>query len=311
MQKGVEGRVAGEPPELEASQHCSMWSLIKAAFAGWWNDNAPRLGASLAFYSLFSVAPLLVFAVMLVGLFFGPEAAEGRVAEQMQGIMGHDAARGLQTMIASVHQRGGSPWATALSVAALLFGASGVLTELQSALNLIWKVRPKPTLSWWQTIRSRALTYLMVFIIGALFVALLVLSSAVTATWELVGSDLPFSGRLAHALNYLVTLLVETILLAMVFKFLPDAEIAWKDVWIGAFVTAVLFAIGNLLIGLYLGSSTVQTGYGAAGSLAIFLLWTYYSAQIVYLGAEFTQVYARRCGSKIIPQSSAEDISIS
>ena len=292
------------------SQRYSVWDLVKATFISWWSDNAPRLGASLAFYALFSVAPLLVFAVMLVGLFYGPEAAQGRVAEQMQGIMGDEPAQALQSLIASFHRSGGSPWATALSTAALLFGASGVLTELQAALNQIWKVRPKPTAPWLQTIRNRALTYLMVFVIGALFVALLLLSSAVTASWELVGSELPFSGNLAHAINYLVTLMIETILLALVFKLLPDAEIAWKDVWIGAFVTAILFAIGNLLIGLYLGSSTVKTAYGAAGSLAVFLLWTYYSAQIVYLGAEFTQVYARRCGSKIIPQAGAEEISI-
>jgi membrane protein len=296
----------------KTSAHCApeqTWrSVLRTTVVSWWSDNAPRLGASLAFYAIFSAAPLLIVAVLIVGLAYGPDAAEGHIAEQLKGVMGEDAARGVQILIVQTHQASGGPLATALSIVALLVGASSAFIELQSALNVVWKVRPKPAASWWMTIKHRALAYVLVICIGVLILGLLVASSSVTAVWQVISDRPPLAGAMAQAFNFLSVLVVETFLFAMIFKFLPDAHIAWRDVWLGSMVTATLVGVGNQLIGFYLGSIAFRSAYGAAGSLAIFLLWTYYSALMFYLGAEFTQVYARTFGSHIVPESNAEEV---
>ena len=283
------------------------WALIRTTFESWWNDNCLRLGASLAFYTVFSTAPLLIIAVLIVGLVYGDDAAQGRIAEQLQGVMGQDAARGVQAMIATAQRTHGLQ-ATILSMLALFIGASGAFSDLQSGLNVIWKARTKRLDSWWMTVRNRALSYVMVLCIGVLILSLLVISSAAAAFWESAWRHAPLSGTVVHTVNFAAMLAVETSLFALIFKFLPDAHIAWKDVWLGAFVTAVLFAVGNLLTGIYLRSSAIASAYGAAGSPAIFLLWAYYSALMLYLGAEFTQVYARLFGSQIGPESYVEEV---
>jgi membrane protein len=240
----------------------------------------------------------LIFAVMIVGLWYGEDAAAGHVAEQLQGVMGPDAARGVQSLIATAHRTGSGSRATILSIILLFVGASSAFSELQSALNLIWKVPPKPASRWWVGLRNKALTYVMVLFSGVLILGLLILSSAATSLWESVNGGVPLASTAVHALNFATTLLVETLMFAMIFKLLPEVRIAWRDVWLGALVTAVLFAVGNMLIGLYLRSSAIESAYGAAGSLAVFLLWTYYSALIIYLGAEFTHTYVRMFGSR-------------
>ncbi len=267
-----------------------------------------RLAASLAFYATFSTAPLLIVAVLIVGLVYGDAAAQGRIAEQLQGVMGQDAAHGVQTLIASAHRSHSRSRATIVSMIILLVGASSAFSELQSALNVIWKVRPKKSASWWMTVRNRALTYVMVLCIGILILALTAVNSTISAVWESAGGEARLSSTVVHGLNFAGMLAVEMFLFAMIFKFLPDAHIAWMDVWLGAFVTALLFAVGNMLIGLYLRYSAVASAYGAAGSLAVFLVWAYYSALMLYLGAEFTQSYARMFGSQIIPESHAEEV---
>ncbi len=286
----------------------SWWNLIKQTGLSWWQDNCARMGASLAYYAVFSITPLLVLAVMIVGAVYGTAAAEGRIAEELEGVMGSDAARGVQAMIAAAQKRGGT-WTPIISIGAALFGASVAFNELRFALNAIWKVRPKPSAHWLYTVKDRLLTFALVLFAGALFLALMVLTSATQAAWSWIEPYLPFSSTLAGWINYGVTLLVETVLFAMVFRYLPDAKIAWRDVLLGAAVTAVLFGAGNALLGIYFTHHAVGSAYGAAGSLAIFLLWAYYSAQIVYLGAEFTQVYARMYGSAIRPDKHAEELS--
>jgi membrane protein len=286
--------------------HHSWSALLRETFVAWWNDNALRLGASLAFYSVFSIAPCLIFAVLIVGLVYGNDAAAGRIAEQLQGVMGPDAARGVQSLIATAHRTSSGSRATMLSVLALFVGASSAFSELQSALNMIWKVQPKPSARWWISLRNRALTYVMVLFSGLLILGLLILSSAATVVWQSVNGGLPLASTGVHALNFGTTLLVETLMFAMIFKLLPDVRIAWRDVWLGALVTAVLFATGNMLIGLYLRSSAIESAYGAAGSLAVFLLWTYYSALIIYLGAEFTHTYVGMFGSRAVGDRRAD-----
>lgn len=283
----------------------SPWNLLKATCVAWWQDDAVRLGASLAYYTVFSAAPLLVFAVMLVSLIYGQDAAQGRVAEQLSDMMGPEVAEAVEAMIASTDRRGGGVLATILSLEMLLFGASAVFTELNFALNKIWKVGPAAAAPWWNTIFKRLQSFLLVLVIGVLFLALVILHSTIAAASDWLATDLPFSSAVIQTLNYLVTIGIETLLFALIFKFLPVGVIAWRDVWLGAFVTAILFGIGNTLIGFYVSYSAVGSAYGAAGSLAVFMLWAYYSAQIVYLGAEFTQTYARMYGSQIVPESAA------
>ncbi len=287
----------------------SAWNLLKQTLLAWWRDNCARMGASLAYYAVFSTAPLLVFAVMIVGAIYGNAAAEGQIASELAGVMGQEAAGGVQAMVSAVRHDQSGPLATVLSLGALLFGASAAFGELRYALNIIWKVRPKPSAHWWYAVRDRLLIFLLVLLVGFLFLAMLVASSALSVAWEYVSAYVPFSNRAARWINYGVTMLVETILFAVIFKYLPDGRIAWKDIWLGAFVTSLLFGVGNTLISLYFGHSTMASAYAAAGSLAIFMLWAYYSAQIVYLGAEFTQVYARMYGSRIRPASYAERVS--
>jgi membrane protein len=287
----------------------SWWNLIQQTFVAWSRDNVSRLGASLAYYAVFSVAPLFVFAVMVVGMIYGAAAAEGRIAQELDGVMGKEAAGGVQAMVAAMHRDTAGPLATVLSIGALMFGASGAFNDLRYGLNIVWKVRPSATAPWWFTLQKRLLAFGLVLLVGVLFLAMLVFTSFVQAAWQWVEGYVPFSGRVAVWLNYGVVVVVETVLFALIFKYLPDGKIAWGDVWLGALVTSLLFGVGNALIGLYFAHSTIGSAYGAAGSLAIFLLWAYYSAQILYLGAEFTQTYARMYGSQIEPEKHAEAFS--
>ncbi|REK10029.1 MAG: YihY/virulence factor BrkB family protein [Planctomycetota bacterium] len=295
---------AASPARLEKS----WWNLLKQTAISWSKDGCSRMGASLAYYTVLSAAPLLVFAVMIVGAIYGQAAAEGQIEEELKGVMGPEAAGGVQAMVAALARAEESTTATILSLGALLFGASAVFNELRYSLNTIWKVRPKPSAHWLYTVRVRLLAFVLVLFVGMLFMGLLILNSALAIAWQWIAVDVPLSGSLFGWLNYGITTLVETLLFAIVFKLLPDGHIAWRDVWLGALVTSLLFGAGSSLIGLYFGHSTTASAYAAAGSLAIFLLWAYYSAQIVYLGAEFTQVYARMYGSYIEPASYAERV---
>jgi membrane protein len=285
-----------------------IWALLKQTFADWSEDKVPRLGAALAFYTALSIAPLLVLSLRIAAFFFGDEAARGEIEHQMQSMMGEEGAEAVQTMLQSSSRPEAGVTATALSLVTLLLGASGVFGQLQDSLNTIWEVEPKKGRGLWGFLRDRFLS--MAMVMGVAF--LLLVSLVVSATLSFIGSYafawLSQLQIVSQTLNMVISLAVFTGLFAMMFKYLPDVKIAWKDVWLGAAITAVFFTIGKFAIGLYLGHSALASSYGVAGSLIVLLVWVYYSAQIVFFGAEFTQVVANRYGKKIVPSENAEPV---
>ncbi|MGF1517851.1 MAG: YihY/virulence factor BrkB family protein [Nodosilinea sp.] len=273
--------------------------LFKETFKEWGEDKVSRLAAALAYFTIFSLAPLLIIAISVAAFFFGEEAARGQIVDQIQGLMGPEGAAAVESMIANANQVQGGLIATIIGVVTLLFGASGVFGQLQDALNTIWEVAPKPGQGVINFIRARFLSFSMVLIIAFLLLVSLVVSAGVAAAGTYVADIAPLLAVLWESVNFLVSFGVITLLFAAIYKVLPDVKIAWGDVWMGAAVTALLFTIGRTLIGLYLGNAAVGSAYGAAGSLVVLLVWVFYSAQILLFGAEFTQVYTRRYGSRI------------
>jgi membrane protein len=255
----------------------------------------PRLSAALAFYTMLSTAPLLLIVATIAEFAYGPDAARGQLADQIKDLVGEEGARALQTMLANAYHPTTGIWTTIVGVAMLLIGATGVFIELQASLNLIWKALPRPGSGVLAFLRSQLLSFLMILVIGFLLLVSLIASAALTALGNWMGAHGP--DLLWRGVEMLVSVGVTTLLFAAIYKLLPDADIAWGDTWVGAALTAALFTLGKFLIGLYLGSSGMGTTYGAAGSLAVFLVWVYYSTMIVFFGAEFTYAYAHRCGS--------------
>lgn len=282
-----------------------MFSLLRDTFREWREDGAPRLAAALAYYTTFSLAPLLVLVIAIAGLVGGRDAAQTQTMAQVEDLLGAEGREFIQEMIETASRPTTGWTATIVGTVTLLFGALGVFGELQNSLNTIWEVKPKPAVSFRDGIKrfvlNRLMSFTMVIVIGFLLLASLVISAAVSALGEYIGTRWPLADFWLALINFIISFAVITFLFAMIFKFLPEIKIAWKDVWLGAAVTSALFTLGKFLIGLYLGRSEVGSTFGAAGSLAILLIWIYYSAQILFFGAEFTQVYANRYGSKIIP----------
>jgi membrane protein len=283
----------------------TIWSLLKETFSEWSEDKASRLAASLAYYTVFSIAPVLIIVISVAGLVFGREAAQGQIEAQIQGLIGEESAQFIQTLIEASSNKTTGTIAAVIGIATLLFGATGLFGQLQDALNTIWEVTPKPGRGVMGIIKDRFLSFTMVLGIGFLLMVSLVISAALASLNEFLGSLFADMAILGQGLNSIISFGVITLLFAMIYKVLPDVEIAWGDVWIGAAVTALLFTIGKFLIGLYIGHSAVASSYGAAGALVVVLLWVYYSAQILLLGAEFTQVYAKKFGSHIVPDEDA------
>jgi membrane protein len=281
------------------------WLLTRESFSEWSTDSAPRLGAALSYYTVFALAPLLVLVVAVATFFLGSEAAQGQLAAHLDGTLGKDAADTVQTMVAESSKTEGGWLATVIGVATLLIGATGVMVELQGALNTVWKVKPKPGQGVKKLVRSRLLALGLVISMGFLLLVSLIASAALAWVAARVEDYLPEWSVLNYLMGEAITIGGVALLFALIFKLLPDAEISWRDVWIGALVTAVLFEIGKLLIGLYLGKASVTSTFGAAGSLAALLVWVYYSAQIVLLGAEFTRAYANHFGSHVVPTENA------
>jgi membrane protein len=280
------------------------WGLLKDIGSGWMEDKVPRLAAALAFYTILSAAPLLVIALAIVGLFLHQDQnVQNQLVDQLSSLVGEEGGQAIQTMIEHASRPGSSIPAMIVGIVVLLAGASGVFAELQDSLNTIWGVMPKPGRGILGTIRDRFLSLVMVFGTGFLLLVSLVISTVLAALTRFVG--LSGVGVVGQLVNFCVSLVVVTLLFAMIYKFLPDVKITWRDVWIGALATAVLFTIGKLLIGLYLGHASVGSAYGAAGSLVVFVVWVYYSGQILFVGAEFTKVYANRSGSQIRPTENA------
>ena len=274
------------------------WRLFKNSVSKFINDRGARLGAALAFYTTFSVAPLLVISIGIASLFFGTDAVQGQLKQQLNGLIGEDSAQGIQAMItaATKEQRVGVV-SSMLGVVALLFGATGVFVELKDSMNTIWGVKLKPGMGIWGLLKDRALSFAMVLSIGVLLLISLCLSTLLSA----IGHWIDLSLMSPRIVDFVSTSIVIPLLFMFIFKFLPDAEVQWRDVWIGAVVTSLFFTFGRYLISLYLVNAAVSSAYGAAGSLAVFLLWTYYSSQILFFGAEFTQVYAQLRGHHIVP----------
>lgn len=282
-------------------------NLLKLTYQGWKEDKASRLSAALAYYTIFSLAPMLLIIIAVTGFFFGQrDIVQSQVLNQIEGLVGAEGREFVSGLLTSASNPAKGIFATLVGIVTLLFGALGVFNELHNALNTIWEVKEEETKGFLESIKnvifSRLLSFSMILGIGFLLLVSLVISAGLSAMQETIGNAIPVSEILLQLVNLVISIGVITVLFALIFKFLPDAEIAWRDVWLGAFVTAVLFSLGKFLIGIYLGNSTVTSSFGAAGSLVLLLLWIYYSAQILLFGAEFTQVYANELGSKIVPE---------
>lgn len=276
----------------------SGWQLLQATFKAWHDDKVPLWAAALAYYTAFSLAPLLVIAIAIAGAFFGADAARGEVVGQIRGLVGQQGAEAIQAMLQNTQQPGsGGIVATVVGIGALLLGASGVFGQLQDAMNAIWGVAPKPGRGIRFMLQNRFLSFAMVLVIGFLLLVSLVLSAGLAAFGSLLGQLFPTLVILSQVINFMISFAVMTVLFALIYKVMPDVKIPWRFLWTGAIATALLFNMGKFLIGLYLGSGSVSSTYSAAASLGIILLWVYYSAQILLLGAEFTKVYAQRYGA--------------
>ena len=277
----------------------ALWQLLRDAFRDWSEDKAPRLGAALAYYTVFSLAPLLVLVIGIAGLVFGDEAVRGEVQSQMRGLLGANGARAIEDMIAGARRPESGTAASLVGMVLLLVGASGVFGQLQDALNTVWEVEPKSGRGIWGIVKDRFLSVTMVLGTGFLLLVSLVLSATISAASHRLGLPNGFTIA-AHLLDAVLSFSVVTVLFALIFKLLPDAVIAWRDVWLGAAMTALLFVVGKTALGLYLGYADVGSTYGAAGSLIVVLVWVYYASQIFLFGAELTQVYANRYGSRMM-----------
>jgi membrane protein len=269
-----------------------------------------RLAAALAYYTLFSIAPLLVVALGIAGLVFGEEAAPGQIFGPLQSLLGAKSADAVQNAVAAATIKSSSWFATVIGIGTLLVGASAVFAELQDALNTIWDVKSPPITGWWDIVRKRLLSASMVAVIGFLLLVSLAISAMLNAIGAYMGGVLPVSALVLEAVNFLVSFGVITLLFAAIYKVLSDIDNQWSDVWIGAIATAALFTVGKTAIGLYIGQAALDSTFGAAGSLIVLLVWVYYSSLILFFGAEFTHVYARRRGSQVDQRGSVAPVAV-
>jgi membrane protein len=269
-----------------------MWSLLKDTAASWSNHKAARLGAALAYYSIFSLGPLIVIAVAVAGLTFGQDAARGEVSAQLQDLLGPAGAQAVNAMLLGASKPTDGILATVLGVGTLVFAALGLVVQLKDALNTVWEVEPAKASGIWHFVRTYVVSLAAVLSLGFLLLVSLVLTTALAAGGKYIAPYVPEVAM--HALGSALSFGTITLLFAMMFKWLPDTYVAWRDVWLGAAVTGALFEIGKLLIGLYIGKQGLESTYGAAASLVVLLIWVYYSSQLVLMGAEFTRVYAMR-----------------
>jgi len=272
--------------------------LLKTAYLEWSKDRAPRMSAALAYYTIFSLASFLIIVIAIAGLVFGSQAAQGQIAQQIQGLIGRDGAMTIQTMIQSAHKPAHGVISSLIGIFVLFLGASRVVSEMQDALNSIWHVNLETKSGVFNLIKERFVSFGMVLGIGFLLMVSLLLSALLAAVAKYLVDFIPAAAVLLESFDFLLSMLFITILFAMIFKFLPETKVAWSDVWIGAGLTSLLFTGGKFVIGFYIGKSVSASAYGAAGSLVIVVAWIYYSALLLYFGAEFTRVYAHTLGSQ-------------
>ena len=278
------------------------FTILKAAFSGFMNDLALKYSASLAYYTIFSLAPLLLLLISLAGIFLGKDAIQGKIFHEINGLVGNDAAKQIQDMIKHLGMSGKSTISVITGVVTLIIGATTVFGEIQESINIIWQVKPKPKVGWIKLVKNRLLSGSMIVTIGFLLLVSLVLNGVLVAVSDHLEHFLPaITVTFFNILNVVISFIVIAVLFGVIFKVLPDAKIAWRDVRSGAIFTAVLFMIGRLVIGIYIEKSGTSSTYGAAGSLIVILLWIYYTAAILYFGAEFTRAYADFYGIRIEP----------
>ncbi|AKG20590.1 YihY/virulence factor BrkB family protein [Calothrix sp. 336/3] len=282
-----------------------LWSLLQETFGEWQKDKASRLAAALAYYTIFSIAPLLIIVIAVVGAVFGEAAARGAIAAQLQSLVGGAGAEVIQTAIQNANKPQQGAIASIISVIVLMFGATGLFTELQDSLNTIWEVQAKPGRAVKTMVRNRFLSFAMVLGIGFLLLVSLVISGVLQGVVGYFKNILPGIDIIWQLINFFLGFTISTLLFGLIFKVLPDVKIKWSDVLVGAGITSLLFSLGRFILGQYLGNGSFGSAYGAAGSVVVILAWVYYAAQILFFGAEFTQVYARRYGSQIIPTKNA------
>lgn len=283
----------------------AIWNLLKSSVTEWVDDKAPRLGAALSFYTAFAIPPLFMIAIFIASLVFNPDAVRSQMFSEVGGLIGEKAAQAIESAMAAQYQSHRGTFASVAAIITLVLTATGLFIELQDALNTIWKVEAKPGHGMVGFVRIRLMSFAMVVGIAFLLLVSLVVSAALAAFSKYISELLPAVGVLSVIANDLVSFGVITVLFALIFKILPDVKIAWRDVWVGGAVTSFLFTVGKFLLGWYLGRSTTVSAYGAAGSIILILLWVYYSAQILFFGAEVTKVYATRFGAKAKPTSYA------
>ncbi len=282
------------------------FSYLKQVFSEFIEDDVLKYSASLAYYTVFSLAPVLIVIISICGALFGKEAIQGHIFGQIRGLIGSQAAIQVQETIKNIHLTGQSVFATIISVIILLIGATGIFGEVQDSLNKIWGLRLKKRKIWWKIILNRLLSFSLIISIGFVMMVSLLLNALVSAFGNFLARYFSeFSVIFIQITDSVLTFVITTFLFSLMFKVLPDAKIKWKDVFVGGIITAVFFTLGKLAIGYYLGSSNIATIYGAAGSIMIIMVWVYYSSIILYLGAEFTKVYAKLYGGKIFPNDYA------
>ena len=295
-----------ETRRVPANKLKAGWELLKLTFTEWINDNTFEWSAALAFYTIFSIAPVLLIAVGVASFFLTPETATTRIVDEMENLVGAQGANAVRQVIESSRGFGKGLWAVSVGIVTLIMGATAVFGELQSALNRIWDVEAKPDRGVIMSlIVDRLRSFLIAVCVGFLLLVSLVISAVISGLQHYMNNWLPGVPWVWQTANVVTSFFVVAALFAMIYKFLPDVVISWKDVWIGAAVTALLFSTGKYLIGIYLGRTATTSAFGAAGSLVVLLFWVYYSALISFLGAEFTQVYARRYGPGIRPKKHA------
>lgn len=279
-----------------------IWKILKASVEGFMEDKIPKLSGALAYYTVFSMAPLLLLIISLCGLFLGQEAVEGKVYAALSGFMGNDTAAQLQEIIRNASLSGKGTVAFTVGIVTLLIGATTVFAEIQDSINTIWRIKPKPKKGWLKMLQNRFLSFSVIISLGFIMLVSLALSSVIDAFFEGLQAKFPDIAVIVfYIFNQIITLMVTTLIFGVVFKVLPDARIRWKDVMAGSVVTALLFMLGKFGISFYISQSDIGSTYGTAGSLVILLLWTYYSSIILYFGAEFTKAYALQYGTEIHP----------
>lgn len=279
--------------------------LVKETIKEWQEDKASRLAASLSYYTIFSLPPLLIISLAVVGRFYDQQKAQEQILLQASQLVGETGSEAIGQILENASDPTLSSAAAIISVVVLLFGASGVFTQLQEAMDTIWGVEPKPGRGVWGTIKDRFFSFTMVLGVGFLLLVSLILSTILASIGNFIAGLAPEAAVVAQLFNMVVSFVIITLLFALIYKVIPDVKVGWQDVWLGAAVTALLFTLGKWVIGFYLGQSAPSSAYGAAGSLIVLLLWVYYSAQILFFGAEFTQVYANRYGDRIVPDENA------